>query len=204
MRQTLPDHRAARGLAVAAAGLFAGHVLIYRLVAPSALERAILLARTGHSYLPPAVVVGAAGAALAAIAAFVLGVRRGVSPHPSAQSPGCRLGLVRALAAPALAQATAFVALELLERALAGAPLGGLLGPLLPVGILLQLVVGTLGGLVLAGLDRAGEGVGRSLAARRRAPRRRTVPRHPPVPARPFARLDRAGSLGIRGPPLPA
>ena len=204
MRQTFPDHGAARGLAVAAAGLFAGHVLIYRLVAPSALERAILLARTGHSYLPPAVAVGAAGAALAAIAAFVFGVRRGVSPHPSAQSPGRRLGLVRALAVPAAAQAAAFVALELLERAMAGAPLSGLLGPLLPVGILLQLVVGALGGLVLFGLDRAGERVGRSLAARRRTPRRRNGPRHPHVAAQPFSRLERVGSLGIRGPPLPA
>jgi len=204
MRETLPGHRAARGLTVAVAGLFMGHVLIYRIVAPSALERAILLAGTGHSYLPLAVAVGAAVAAVAAIAAFLLGVRRGASPHPTLQPGGRRLGLVRALAVPAAAQAAAFLALELVERALAGAPLGGLLGPQLPVGVLLQLAVGALGGLVLLGLDRAGERVGRSLAARRRTPRRGTGARRPPVPAQPFSRLERVGSLGIRGPPLPA
>src|SRR3989442_495765 len=171
MREALPGRRAARGLTVAAAGLFMGHVLIYRIVAPSALERAILLAGTGHSYLPLAVAVGACVAAVAAIAAFLLGVRRGASPHPTLRPRGGHLGPVRALAVPAVAQAAAFLALELAERALAGAPLGGLLGLLLPVGVLLQLAVGALGGLVLLGLDRAGGAAGPGLPAPAPTPR---------------------------------
>src|SRR2546423_1949909 len=142
MREALPGRRAVRGLTVAIGGLFMGHVLIYRIVAPSGLERAILLAGTGHSYLPLAVTLGATVATVAAITAFLLGVRRGSSPHlaparprgyggePEAertrtvQTRGRRLSLIRALAVPAVAQAAALVALELFERALAGPPPG--------------------------------------------------------------------------------
>src|SRR5207302_1972096 len=73
---------------------------------------------------------------------------------------------------PAVGQAAAFLVLEVLERVLAGAPLSSLLAPLLPVGVALQLLVGAAGGLVLAGLDRAGEVTGRAAGVRRSRPRR--------------------------------
>jgi hypothetical protein len=203
MRNVFPGHRGARGLTVAVAGLFLGHVLIYRIVAPSVLQRAILLAGTGHAYLPLAASVAVGVGAAAAIGAFLLGLRRGVSRDPGEQ-PGRRFGLLQTLAVPAVAQAAAFLVLELLERALAGAPLGGLLGPLLPVGVLLQLAVGALGGLVLLGLDRAGERVGRSLTARRRAPRRGGGHPRFSVVTQNFPCLELAGATGIRGPPATA
>src|SRR2546428_13707013 len=93
MREALPGCRAARGLTVAIGGLFMGHVLIYRIVAPSGLERAILLAGTGHSYLPLAVTLGATVATVAAITALPPGVRPGASPHLApAQAPRYRGG----------------------------------------------------------------------------------------------------------------
>jgi len=93
---------------------------------------------------------------------------------------------------------------EMAERALAGAPLTGLLGPLLPVGVLLQLAVGALGGLALFGLERASERAGVTVAARRRHPRRGAAGAHPsPAPHR-YARPLPGQAFGIRGPPLGA
>lgn len=199
MNDVRRNSRVARGLAVAVAGLFAGHMLVYRIVAPDALQRAVLLNGTGHGYLPLALAFGLILAVIAGGGAFALGFRRGAG---LGERRG-RAGLVAALIVPSLAQALAFLVLETLERSLAGAPMGSLLGPLLPIGVALQLVVGAAGGLVLAGLDRAGEMTGRAVAARRR-PARRPRPLHarPPQtvtpPSAPFA-------FGvIRGPPLPA
>jgi hypothetical protein len=192
-------NRVARGLAVAVAGLFAGHVLIYRIVAPDALQRAVLLNGTGHAYLPLAVALGLIFASVAGAGAFALGFRRATGRGAG----GRRRGLGAALIVPAIAQAVAFLALETLERALAGAPMGSLLGPLLPVGVALQLLVGAIGGLVLVGLDRAGEMTGRAVTGRWRPVRRST-----PVPIRLSAIAAptsvAAGSGIIRGPPLPS
>ena len=203
--RTASRYRTARGLSVAVAGLFAGHWLVYRILAPNALQRALLLAETGHAYLPPAVTAGTGLAVVAATATFALGFRRGLcrdrathryAPH--------RHTLVTAIVLPALTQAVAFCLLEAVERVLAGAPLSGLLGPLLPVGVVLQLAVGALGGLLLFGLDRAGETAGHFLAGRDPVLRRPgatvpvlTVPSRPPRPCL-------AGSSGIRGPPAAA
>lgn len=191
--------RAVRGLTVAVAGLFAGHVLVYRLIAPNALQRAVLLAGTGHGYLPLAIAVGLLLAGVGGGAAFGFGFRRSTSPGPASRRPG----LTRALILPAVTQALAFLVLETLERAVAGAPMGSLLGPLLPVGVALQLLVGAAGGLVLFGLDRAGELAGMAVTARRR-PR----PRHRPMRLRPTAEAAPgflpATAWSIRGPPQQA
>ncbi|HYR61967.1 MAG TPA: hypothetical protein VET24_04955 [Actinomycetota bacterium] len=194
--------RAARGLAVAVAGLFAGHVLVYRIVAPNVAQRAALLAGTGHAYLPVALALGLILATVAGATAFALGFRRATGLGAGPGRSGS-VGLIGALVIPAVLQAVAFLALEVLERALAGAPMGGLLGPLLPVGVALQLVVGAAGGLALVGLDRAGERAGRAVGSRRRTTRRRTQVR-PPAPDSPTPKLLPATSCGIRGPPLPA
>ncbi|HLI57555.1 MAG TPA: hypothetical protein VKY26_11065, partial [Actinomycetota bacterium] len=169
--RTASRYRTARGLSLAVAGLFAGHWLVYRILAPNALQRALLLAETGHAYLPPAVTAGAGLAAVAVVMTFCLGFGRGARLRRGRRAGGgsqvaSRHTLLRAIVLPALAQAIAFCLLEALERLLAGAPLNGLLGPLLPVGVALQLAVGALGGLLLFGLDRAGERAGYFLAGR--------------------------------------
>lgn len=197
LNQARSGSRAARGLSVAVAGLFVGHLLVYRLIAPNALQRAVLLASTGHAYLPPALAAGAALAGMGAIASFLLAFRRGRGARGSRRSP-----LLWAVVLPAVAQAGAFVVLEVAERLLAGVPLGGLF-LILPVGILLQLAVGALGGLLLFGIDLAGEGAGRLWARRRQpAPKRRPTPSPLPLPAAPVA--YRVDAWGIRGPPEPA
>jgi hypothetical protein len=190
-------NRVARGLAVAAAGLFAGHILIYRIVAPDASQPAAV--GLSHAYLPLAFAVGLLAAVVAGAGAFLLGYRRGTAPD----SPHARPGLIGTLVLPAVAQAAAFVALEVLERVLAGVPIGSLVGPLLSVGVALQLVVGAAGGLLLAGLDRAGELTGRAVAAHRR-PRGRDTEAHPWPRATPGPIASPRRSLAIRGPPVRA
>jgi hypothetical protein len=192
-------NRVARGLAMAGAGLFAGHIVVYRIVAPNASPRAALLGGATHAYLPVALVTGLVLALAGAGGAFLLGYRRATTPGSGHRSPR----LLGTLLFPAVAQAAAFLALEVLERALAGAPMGSLVGPLLWVGVALQLLVGAAGGLVLVGLDRAGELTGRAVAARRRRVARDTdvhpwpptTPGHMPAPRR---------LLAIRGPPARA
>ncbi|MCW3036106.1 MAG: hypothetical protein JWM17_1418 [Actinobacteria bacterium] len=191
------SNRVARGLAVAAAGLFAGHIVVYRIVAPDTSQAAAL--GGSHAYLPLALAVGLLAAVVAGAGAFLLGYRRGSAPDSCHRRPG----LIATLVLPAVAQAAALVALEVLERALAGVPIGSLVGPLLSVGVALQLVVGAAGGLLLAGLDRAGELTGRAVAARRR-PLGRDTEAHPWPPATPGPISSPRRSLAIRGPPVPA
>src|SRR5882762_8754955 len=111
------SNRVARGLAVAAAGLFAGHIVVYRIVAPDASQPASL--GVSHAYLPLALAVGLLAAVVAGGGAFLLGYRRGTAPGSCHRRPG----LIGTLLLPAVAQAAAFVALEVLERALAGVPI---------------------------------------------------------------------------------
>jgi hypothetical protein len=203
MTNRLMSNRVARGVAVAGAGLFAGHIVVYRIVAPDASQRAALLRGATHAYLPLALAIGLVLAVVAATGAFLLGYRRGTTPGPAHRSHRNhrRPRVLGTLLVPAVAQAAAFLALEVLERALAGVPMASLAGPLLGVGVALQLVVGAAGGLVLAALDRAGELTGRAVAARRRPaardtdvnPWRRTGPAPTAAPRR---------SLVIRGPPV--
>src|SRR5258707_14488474 len=98
-------NRVARGLAVAVAGLFVGHVLIYRIVAPDALRRAVLLNGTGHAYLPLALALGLIFAVIAGGGAFALGFRRGTGLGGGRG----RIGLAGAVLIPAIAQAVAFL-----------------------------------------------------------------------------------------------
>src|SRR3989440_3722842 len=177
--------RVARILAVAVAGLFAGHVIVYRILAPGPLQRSVLAGGASHAYLPFALAMGLMLALVAGARTFRLGFRRATVRSTGRRRPG----FAGTLILPAVAQAAAFIALEVLERVLAGAPMGNLLGPLLPVGVALQLVVGATGGLLLAGLDRAGEITGRAVAGRPRPPAPATEPhRGPPAPPTPRPR----------------
>jgi hypothetical protein len=191
-------NRVARTLAVAVAGLFAGHMIVYRILAPGPLQRSVLRGAS-HAYLPFALAVGL----LLALAAGAGTFRRGFQRATVQGTGRCRPGFAGTLILPAVAQAGAFIALEVLERVLAGAPMGNLLGPLLPVGVALQLVVGAIGGLLLAGLDRAGEITGRAVAARRRPAASATEPHRWP-PATPTPAHRPRCTLLIRGPPARA
>ena len=190
-------NRVARTLAVAAAGLFAGHVIVYRILAPGPLQRSVLAAGASHAYLPFALAVGLMLAMAAGARTFRLGFQRATVQGTDRRRPG----VAGTLILPAVAQAAAFIALEVLERMLAGAPMGNLLGPLLPVGVALQLVVGATGGLLLAGLDRAGEITGRAVAVRRRPAAAATEPHRWP-PATPTPGHRPRSALLIRGPPI--
>ena len=81
--------------------------------------------------------------------------------------------------------------------------MGTLLGPLLPAGVALQLLVGAAGGLLLAGLDRAGEITGRAVAGRRRPAAPAIESRRWP-PATPTPGHRPRFALLIRGPPIRA
>jgi hypothetical protein len=192
-------NRVARTLAVAVAGLFAGHVIVYRILAPGPLQRSVLAGGASHAYLPFALAIGLMLALAAGARTFRLGFRRATAPRADQG----RSRFAGTLILPAVAQAAAFIALEVLERVLAGAPMGTLLGPLLPVGVALQLVVGATGGLLLAGLDRAGEITGRAVAARRRRSAPAIEPQRWP-PATPTPGHRPWSALLIRGPPIRA
>jgi hypothetical protein len=191
-------NRVERTLAVAVAGLFAGHVIVYRILAPGPLQRSVLAGGASHAYLPFALAIGLMLALAAGARTFRLGFRRA-----TVRGTGRRTGLAGTLILPAVAQAAAFIALEVLERVLAGAPMGTLLGPLLPAGVALQLLVGAAGGLLLAGLDRAGEITGRAVAGRRR-PAAPAIEPHRWPPATPTPGHRPRFALLIRGPPIRA
>ena len=192
-------NRVARTLAVAVAGLFAGHMIVYRIIAPDPLQRSVVAEGASHAYLPFALAIGLMLAMAAGAGTFRRGFQRATVQGTVQRRPG----FAGTLLLPAVAQAAAFIALEVLERMLAGAPMGNLLGPLLPVGVALQLVVGATGGLLLAGLDRAGEITGRAVADRRRPAAPAAEPHRWP-PATPTPGHRPRSALLIRGPPIRA
>ena len=184
-------------LAVGLAGLFAGHVLAYRLAAPTPTQAALMRSASTHSYLGLALTIALGLAGVAAVAALRWGFRASrAGRRPLAHPPGPTAAL------SALGQALAFVVLEIVERLASGAGLNTLSGRLLVVGIAIQLLTGALGGLVLMALHQAGARAGRWRWAGRR-PRHRTPV--VPVPASQClwpARLVAVQPFGSRGPPL--
>src|SRR5205823_14099146 len=101
-------------------------------------------------------------------------------------------------------QASIFVVQETLERLGAGAPIAGLFhGMLLPLGVAAQVLVAAALALVLTGLSRAAEAIGRSLASPPRERRRRVRFALPAAP--PLARAVAIGPRLSRAPPsIPA
>jgi hypothetical protein len=146
--------------ALALAGVGLAHVLEYLLLVPDHQQRQELLAATGHQYLPSALGAVSFLAFLAVAVVFLAAFRRSATPGPATTS---RHDLVRVLPC---AQALAFLALEVGERLAAGVSLGDL-GPVLLLGLPLQVVVGIAAAALLALLDRAGERLGRCVAGTR-------------------------------------
>jgi hypothetical protein len=127
---------------IAVAGLVLGHVATYALLFPDPHHRGLVLAASGHAYLPSLAHLACilAAASLAAIVARTW-VERDTRPASSFAAAAVVL---------ALTQAFAFVGQELLERVLSGSPLRDLFtGPLLIVGVGAQLLL-ALGGAALA------------------------------------------------------
>ena len=166
----------------------------YLLSAPDAPIRRLLLAGTGHSYLPRAIAAAGALAAVALVGAVLRGAVRGY------RSWGDPLRWAATFRRLAVAQGAGFVILEILERKAAGAPLGDL-GAVLPRGLLVQVVVAFAAATTLWLLDRAGESVARFLetappfAFSARAWQPVLIPTLP-------SSVPPLGSISLRGPPL--
>ena len=127
---------------LAMAGLVLGHVLAYLIAVPDPHQRAFVLQRTGHDYLPAlaeaALVLALAGIAAVVIRAFAPGARGGSERFSRLAG---RLTLVQVLA---------FGGLEVVERIVAGAPLPHLASDhILVVGMAVQVVVAVAGAVPL-------------------------------------------------------
>lgn len=179
-------------------GEMAGHSLAYRIVAPDAAKRALLLERTGHAYL--ADLHPLVGVSLVLAAAAV--VQRAVASfhgRPVRRVPSWRFALLPALA---------FVLQEYTERlAYNGHVVWGTIAePAVAVGVLLQIPCGFVALVVVRALLRAAHEAGRALAARATVrPARPSMLLLPPshrAERPPLVALARG--VAERGPPLPA
>jgi hypothetical protein len=167
----MDDRARVRGLpvfGVAVAGLVLGHVVSYLIAVPDPHQRAFLLQRTGHAYLPA---LGEAALILALGGIVALFVRafagfRGGGPE----------GVVRLACALALVQVSAFAGQEVLERLVAGAPLRELVGDhILIVGAIVQIAIAAAGAATLRWLTRAAVRLATSVGSRAALPRVRPV-----------------------------
>jgi hypothetical protein len=181
----------------AVAGAAVGHSIAYLIVAPEGRTRAALLAGTGHGYWSTAVAAEIVLGLLAVITFLARHFNRGLrlQRRPPSDEPWARLA-----ARLALFQVSIFVVQEVVERAIAGHPIGDIVSDrLMSIGILVQIGVAILAATLLVWLGRAAEAVGRALGrAARPRPVRVPVTR-PRVAVRPVSRSRCAH--GIRGPP---
>ena len=186
--------RTAATLGIAASGLTLGHWAAYAIATPGSHARQELLHATGHAYLPYATQVALLAGALGLAVSFLARLT----------NRGPRGSVVRDAAALAMAQSAAFLAIEIGERLLAGASLHDLThGPLLTIGLSVQLLVAAGGAAVLRLTDRAAEaahGVRSPVGSLLPPPITVDVPIAASSPSlRPLLRRP-----GSRGPPLHA
>lgn len=185
-----------RGLPVfgfAVAGLLVGHFVSYVLAVPDPHHRDLVLGQTGHGYLPAA---GEAALVLALAGVVALVVR---SWSGRGRADAGRLGsLARSLAT---IQVLAFAGQELLERLVAGAPLGGLVhGHVLVVGVLVQVSVALAGAAVLHWLARTSARLATVTAPRAPLPQPAPAIALALDPDTPRTRIF-ATATSVRGPP---
>ena len=183
-------------LSVAAAGVLAGHWLTYLVSVPDGRARTATLAATGHGYLSLVGELVTAFAALSIAAVFVGAlVDAGSVPRP---------GRALALRLSAI-QVAAFCSMEVLERVMAGSPVGALArSAILPVGVLANVGVALLGAIALRWILRAADRVADAAEAGAAAailPRPTLLLPLPVVPAR-LSLLELA-AVPARGPPSP-
>jgi hypothetical protein len=175
-------------------GLIVGHLLSYLIAIPDAARRDAVLAESGHAYLHLAgdVAVVLAFAAVVTVMLRATAERGGAEP-PSGVRLAWRLGAL---------QAGAFVAMEVGERLVSGSGLGELFADhLFGVGIVVQLLLASVGSLLLRWLGRVAVRIAAALGV---SPRRRPSistwirPGSVRAPRRAFA-----GIVTARAPPLP-
>jgi hypothetical protein len=189
--------RRLRGVSIfsfAIAGLVLGHALAYVLAVPDPHHRDLILARTGHDYLPALTQLALILSFAAAATAFALGAlaRRDVWSSGSG-SLAARLVVV---------QVCAFVGQELVERVVTGAPLADLVQDhLLLAGISAQIVVALAGAALLRWLTRTAARLTEVSVTPFAVPR--FVPAFA-LPAAPDVRRhrDAEGQRGQRAPPV--
>ena len=177
-------------LGVAVGGVLAGHWLTYMTVSPTSHAREALLHDTGHAYLGLANDVGLL-VVMAASAAIFLG-------RLTAKDLNTRMSITRSIVG---FQVGAFLAMEVLERITAGAPLASLAHHLLlPVGIALQIGVGVLASVLIRWLLRVADRVASAIAIGAVAPARSALAFALPQAA--FVPIGRElFAAGVRGPP---
>lgn len=135
---------------IALAGLLAGHRLTYM-----GLASADGVDSVGHGYLGPAGVTAIALAVMAALFWFATG---------SMQQKHAQPRFLQLLATLSAIQVVGFGLQEVLERAVVGAPMTGL-GAIFLLGIPVQLIVAAAATVLAIGLYKAGDALGRLLAA---------------------------------------
>jgi hypothetical protein len=143
--------RTAATLGIAAAGLTLGHGLAYAIAPPGTHAREEMLHATGHGYMGFATQVALLAGTLGLASLFLARLRR----H---EGRGSFLGDACSLA---VVQSGAFLLMEVGERVLSGASLHDLEhGPLLGIGLGVQIVVALVGACLLRLTDRAAEAAG--------------------------------------------
>ncbi len=193
----MPSRPAARGahlFGLAMGGVLAGHALTYGVLDPSEPSRRSALASTGHGYLATANRL-ALSLTVAVVAASVLArLVRGDDAERG-------VGWLAARLIPV--QVVAFASLEVAERLLAGAPLHDL-GPVLPLGLAIQVSLAILAAAGLRLLWRTAASAAASLGGGAApAPRRPLLLRATAPTVRVRVRILDA-RRPARAPPLPA
>jgi hypothetical protein len=139
-----------------ATGTVLGHAIGYVVAVPGGAERAELLRHSGHGYLPGMAAVAALAAVTAVAVTAARGFRRGrgsLSPRPGWWWSALRLSAI---------QSAAFVAMEVSERAAAGAHLSASFGRILALGILIQVLVAAVGAAILSLVEGTAERIGKA------------------------------------------
>jgi len=179
--------RAVVPVLAAAAGVVVAHAAGYMVAVPSAAERGPHLDATGHGYWPLAVAAAVVGTAVAVLVA-------------AAGGAGGRVSRWRSLAGW---QVTAFVVVELGERAVAGAgPVELVASPEFCLGLVLQVPVALLAARLLRTAERAGARMAAALCRRRPWPAAGGAGHGLAPLARPPAPSPVPASARPRGPPL--
>jgi hypothetical protein len=136
-----------------ASGLILAHVVAYAVAVPDAAVRAHLLRETGHGYLP-----SAEGSVLPlAVVAFVLAAVATVAGRP--RGDGGPLPWRTLALRLATVQCLSYLVLEAGERLFTQGSLHGLFGPVLAIGLVVQVVVATTTALLLRAVGRTVEQV---------------------------------------------
>ncbi len=185
-----------RGLPVfgfAVAGLLLGHALSYAIAIPDPYHRDLVLDRTGHGYLP----LFAEAALILLFAGVAAAVTRALAGRRSERTD--RFAALAGLLV--CVQVSAFVGQEVLERVVAGVPLGDLAHDhLLSIGLVVQVVVAIGAAGLLRLLARTSSRLADVVRSRVEHPRPEHVTVVPVTSRRPV-RLLLVSAANVRGPP---